>query len=388
MADYNNNNNIRGGGQYHAAAAARRDNLSERAAKRIKPDPTMTITTAELHRAREIRQAVEASSKLSADDWSDYDYAQHAITAQEQEDMDAILARMYKLKAFKREYKIEDSPEEGVRLIQQMMELMPGYLLSVDFAPRYGSYIFVLDYAAFRPELLQTLDAMRLFLACNYYIFECLSTNLKAVRSGVVFITECQDMTNENFDWQVEDKKIHHLFGHYPFRHKECLWLNTPVIANVAYGLMKPYLSQEFLSTWRLGCKLNGYEGRIDGLFKMPTLEIAQEQMLSRVEGFLNLHERHSANFRLVESMVENPPPPPPANPAVNINNNGQAAAAGAAAGAQGAAQDEAVAQGEGAAPAEVEAAAPVVQGEGSAQGEDEGEAAAPAQRNQANDQE
>lgn len=289
--------------------------------KRAKPDPAMTITSAELETARGIRKAMEDCDKtiypLDLKRWSEYDYAQQAIVCTadltDAESTKQLMERLYKLQCFREEYKIQDTVEEGVRMIQRLMEMMPGYLLSVDFAARYGSYIAVFDRAAFQPSKLALPEDMRTFLGAQYYIFQCLSTNLKAVRSGVVFITECQGMTSSNWNMQVEEEFISHLFGHYPFIHKECLWLNTPTVANIAHGLVKSMMPGDFVANWRMGCKLDGFEGRIDSLFKMPTLAIAQEQLLLKMEGFLAERGRNAGGFELHERMVYNPPPPPPA---------------------------------------------------------------------------
>ena len=309
-----------------AARAAAADALlnDEPAAKRTKVelDPNNTVTTPELERSRKLQEAAECHKKLLAlqqrqrltghkvTKLHPYDFAQQAIVAPSEDTVDDIADRLYKLQCFRDEYRIQDTVEEGVSLIHQLMEIMPGYLLSVDFAPRYGSYIFVWDFAAFHPARLKDQSNLRVFLGALYYICQCLSTNLKAVRSGVVFITECQGMSSHNWDMHLEQKMLAELFCHYPFKYKECLWLNTPTIANIAYALMKPLVRRDFLASWRLGCKLDGFEGRIDSLFKMPTQAIAQEQLLKRVEGFLTERARNVRNFELSECMVANPPPP------------------------------------------------------------------------------
>lgn len=279
----------------------------------------MTITSAELETARAIQKALEECETYALNPklWTEYDYAQQAITCtgdlSDEASKNKLMQRLYLLQSFREEYKIHDTVEEGVLLIQRLMEMMPGYLLSVDFAAKYGSYIAVFDRAAFQPSKLHMPEDLRTFLGAQYYIFQCLSTNLKSVRNGVVFITECQDTGDDNFDMEVEEKFLSHLFNHYPFRHKECLWLNTPTAANIAHGLMKSMVPGDFLANWRMGCKLDGFDGRIDSLFKMPTLAIAQEQLLLKMEGFLMERGRNAGGFELHERMVYNPPPPPPA---------------------------------------------------------------------------
>jgi len=292
-----------------------------------KVDPSLKVTALELTRAKEIRDAAGKSDLIDTNikvpvkahpllpfitgppnpatigSLTEYDYAQAAIAIGDQ-DMEVILDRLYKLQAFRQEYKIYDTAEEGMTLIYKLMMIMPGYILSVDFAPRYGSYIVVFDFAAFFPQRLQSIENMRIFMGALYYIFKCLSTNLKAVRSGLVVIAECEGTTEINFDMALEEEIMHKLFSYFPFHYKECLWLNTPSVANLAYGLLKPLVTREFLATWRMGCKLDGYEGRIDTLFKMPTQIIAQEQLLYRIEKFLNERHHNEDVFELTGKML------------------------------------------------------------------------------------
>ena len=301
-------------------------------AQHQKPDPNLMVTAAELQRAREIREAAQESDKVDTSikaqerhpllpfilnpdpncigRLTDYDYAQCAITMGTQ-DLEVIVDRLSKLQAFRQEYKIMDSVEEGISLIYKLMELMPGYILSVDFAPRYGSYILVSDFAAFFPERVRnSRENMRIYMGGLYYIFKCISTNLSAVRAGVVFIAECEGTTQVNFDMVVEEKFMYELFSYFPFRHKECLWLNTPTVANLVFAQLKRAVTPEFLASWRMGCKLDGYEGRIDTLFKMPTPTVAQEQLLGRVDRFLAERHKNELDFELVDRLVMPDPPP------------------------------------------------------------------------------
>lgn len=85
------------------------------------------------------------------------------------------------------------------------------------------------------------------------------------------------------------------------------LWLNTPTAANIAYSFLKPLVGKDFLSTWRIGCKLEGYDGRIDALFKMPTMEIAQEMQIRRLARFLDHRKHNESTFRLSRSASQHP---------------------------------------------------------------------------------
>jgi hypothetical protein len=85
------------------------------------------------------------------------------------------------------------------------------------------------------------------------------------------------------------------------------LWLNTPTAANIAYSLLKPLVSKDSLPIWRIGCKLDGYDGRIDSLFKMPTMEVAQEMQIQRLARFLDHRKHNESTFRLSHTSSQHP---------------------------------------------------------------------------------
>lgn len=182
----------------------------------------MTLSEEARIRALEIKAEVESLGQIN--NLSDMDYAQFAITFGVEMSMEKIIDRIYKLQCFKSEYGLNDTVEEGSTLMRKLILSQPGYILSVDFAPKYGAYIFVFDFAAFNPtRCTRSKHDLRIFMGGIYYIFKCLTANLQAIQEGVVFITECDGMRNNNFDWRLEEKFMHELMSNFPFRYKECV---------------------------------------------------------------------------------------------------------------------------------------------------------------------
>ena len=58
-------------------------------------------------------------------------------------------------------------------------------------------------------------------------------------------------------------------------------------------------MSDQMKSKFQLGCCFYGYEGRIDGIFKIPTPEIAQANLLLRMHSYLTLRYYHQGIFQL-----------------------------------------------------------------------------------------
>ena len=181
----------------------------------------MTLTPEETARAIEVKDMVESLDHIN--NLTDMEYAQFALTSKPDTCVDKIVDCIYKLQCFREEYRIQDTIEEGAQLMRELMLSQPGYILSVDFAPKFRTYIYVFDFAAFDPSKIKSRHEWKVFMGGTFYIFKCLTTNLQAIREGVVFITECDGMQSGNFDWQLEEKFMHELMHNFPFRYKECV---------------------------------------------------------------------------------------------------------------------------------------------------------------------
>lgn len=180
---------------------------------------TMALTRAERDRALQIKAEVEASDHL--DNLSDFEYAHYALSLGS-EPMDKIFSRIYKMQCFRREYQINDTVEEGVCLMRELMLKQPGYILSVDFSPKYGTYIIILDMAVVDPSRFNTtIEELRVMMAGHYYLIKCVTANFQAIREGVVCISECDGMGSKNFDWQLTEKFSHEFMNNMPYRQKE-----------------------------------------------------------------------------------------------------------------------------------------------------------------------
>lgn len=84
------------------------------------------------------------------------------------------------------------------------------------------------------------------------------------------------------------------------FQFHEISWVRPPLVANVAYGLLKPILPDRVKRVFHLGVKFDDdYEGRLDELFLQPTKEVANLKMVQTAETFLTRRYRCQASFKL-----------------------------------------------------------------------------------------
>jgi CRAL/TRIO domain len=251
----------------------------------------LSLTEPELEWAWEIKEAVDLDPDLRS--ISDFEIAQLAIVTLGLEDLYSIRERVLVMQALRDEYKIVDTPEEGVALMRGLTCLQqPGYILAFDVSPNGRNYTVVIDMAAKRPSATKSDEDFRVYLGGFYYMLTAACSNLTAIREGVVHICECDGMSYANFSHSVMQRFLEELAMHYPIETKESLWVHTPMVANIMASFVKPWLNSR-KGRWeriKLGCKLDSYDGRLDALLNVPTPQAAQEKLLHNL--YLALSER------------------------------------------------------------------------------------------------
>ena len=263
-------------------------------------DTTMMLLTEEIVRARAIRAAANEHNLKAL---SDFEYVQYAICTPD-ESIEKVVERMTMMQAFREEYKIQDTVEEGVQVINQLTLDQPGMFLSIEQLAASQNYAVVLDAAAFLPARIQTPEQYRTFLAAFYYCFQLKNCQFQAMRNGASSLVECMGTTTENLDPTFLERFQHELYRWYPKLRRETFLLNSPSVVNCAYGLFKRYMSPNHKKTLRLGYQILGYEGqRIDSLYKMPTAEAGRQNLLSSVNRFLHTRYHNQSEFRLLEGL-------------------------------------------------------------------------------------
>jgi len=290
----------------------------------------MALTLEEARWAHEIKHAVVAHPDLHLH--SDMDYAQWAIYTMERQDMNDVLNGMKMMQEFRKQYNLfylgqvglfhKDNVsdivssssatilndqqkeiynailQEGLQLLRDFILLQPGVALDIEWMPDHGHYLYIFDYVAMDPTKIRLPKDWRVVQGATYYSFEIFSSNLRAVRKGTAAIVECEGMSWFNFDTEYEARRHAELNAWYPFKVKEMLLLNTGTIANFACSILKKICQKE-KKNFKLGCTLDGFDGRIDRLFKVPTLEKAMERLLVRLEGYLRVRLDNQMRYRL-----------------------------------------------------------------------------------------
>lgn len=139
----------------------------------------------------------------------------------------------------------------------------------------------------------------RIHLGGLYYCWNALHSNILACREGVVHICECEGMKGDNFSMKHIRRIFSDLGEHYPFRHKEISWIRTPLAANLLYSFMKPLMRKDTRYKFQTGCNFYGYTDRLDGIFHIPNVEVAEHYLQNRLQDYLKTRYYLEQNYRI-----------------------------------------------------------------------------------------
>ena len=258
----------------------------------------MKLTQEERTRALAIRQAVEECNYVH--NLPDFEYAKLAICCSSKT-IESVVEVAYKLQCFREKYGIKETVDDAMELLRRFLYYQPGLLMDVSYIPSEECYTSSSDMARMNFTNLQTDDQWRAFQGGCYYWIKSMEGDFTAIRNGIIVLNECEGMSMRNFNVVAQERAVHELWAYYPARHRESVWLNAPFAAAMFYGVMKRIINSDLLHSWKLDGKLEGYDGRLDALFSMPTPAVAQEALLERIERFLRHRHDNMQSFSLLD---------------------------------------------------------------------------------------
>lgn len=251
----------------------------------------VNLTDEELDWALDIRDAIGMLPELDA--VSDYFCVQLALIAKE--DVGEAVERALGLQAFKEEYNILDTYEEGSRCLRELVKLLPRMWLSFAYSHDDGMYVEAHDLPKFDVSLIDTAEKVRTFLAGVYYIHHAMNSDFAGIRNGTIVLVEC-----EGFDWtkkatfNFQNRVFTELLSHYPYS-IEGRHYNTGTVFNIYLSMLRKLLPKKLKRTLQVGFQL---DERLDKYFLVPTVEAAEERMLLRMEECLRRRYTNQTTFK------------------------------------------------------------------------------------------
>ncbi|CAB9523692.1 expressed unknown protein [Seminavis robusta] len=262
----------------------------------VQADPKfMEISDQEREWALAIKRAVEASPEL--DSIPDMMCAHLAIFSQG--DLDCAVNRVFNLQAYRKEYNIVNSIEEGKRVIEKYNFVdFQGIVLSFDFDLEIGNSLVVLDITKLDKGVFKCHRKTKEIFMALYYGSQAYFPNLEVVRKGNVQIAEFEgfDPSKNMVDGKIFRRGLIEIHGSYPTVVSHLYMYHTPMVANLMVSLGKRVLPKNLFPKITMGCT---FPGRLDQFYGLPTIEAATRRALDNLYESLRIRYENERTFRL-----------------------------------------------------------------------------------------
>lgn len=257
-----------------------------------KDDPNrMKLTQQEHDWTVAIKAAIKAAPEL--DQVSDFMCAQLAIVCQN--DVEDALRRCLGLQEFKKEYKVLNTFHEGYRCFQQVFGLFPEQNLSFSFSEKDGTYVFLHDSGKFEPTVFTNAEMADNWLKAMYYWHLNFCPDFESIRKGVIILVECEGMTMRRDVLKHYSALFSQLLTYYPIN-GQVRHYNTSAMMNVLCSILRQILPDHLKDSFEVGLQ---FEGNMSEAFLVPTVEIANQRMLARMEETLQRRYNNEQSFSL-----------------------------------------------------------------------------------------
>lgn len=272
--------------------------VDQLARDRFAKDPRMRITTIEKDWALELKEGVEGLPDLG--DLPDFMYVQLAII--EKGNLEGAIQRAYNLQEIEEAFDIRNTAEDGMRYLNENIQVHSEFFLSFSFAPRDSCYVFITDMKGFeRKKLRARPDGDNLFVASTYYIGHCACPDFESVRNGIVMLVEC-----DGYNWATNlDIRLARLWSSvhmaYPIRSKKMKYFNSGMFINLLHSTVKQFVSKEVMDSFEVGVKIEG-DHTLDHIFLVPDAETTNHKLLLNYSKALKRRYENAKYFSLPES--------------------------------------------------------------------------------------
>lgn len=263
----------------------------------------MGLTDEEREWALSIKEIADSSPDLRRHPLSDMMIAQIALVSLEEGeegDREKARERIENLQAVRDNYEIVDTLETGKDIVRRVvLDLLPGFVLSFYLHPSHASYVLVTDLTSFDMSIFDDPDKLLLWLKACYYITHCQNPDLSAVRNGIIYLQECQ-----GYYWKgmsmFQPRGVQEwsdLVAGYPAHFRCIMNFHTGLFLNLLASAGKRLLPPRIAPKIVLGCISE--HGTLDKLYLQPSLEVANQRLMQKLDQALELRYGNEASFSL-----------------------------------------------------------------------------------------
>ena len=259
--------------------------LSENDPNRLK------LTKQEHDHAIVIKEMIESMPDL--DNLSDLMYAQLAIVCKD--NVEDAIERCYGMQEFREEYKIVDTYQQGALYLKRILELFPEQFLSFSYSDEEGKYVFVHDVEKFDTSAFTTAELADDWLRMMYYTHLLFYPDVEAIRKGIIIVIDCEGMTMRRGFLKHSKYLFDQFLAYYPHGGQARLF-NTGTIMNTFACILRKFLPPDSRDQFIVGYQ---YEGGMGSGFLSPTVEVANQRVLSRMQQCLKARYDNEKLFSL-----------------------------------------------------------------------------------------
>lgn len=266
----------------------------------------MNTSRKERRWALQLKDAVAKAADVKRGLLTDLDYATYALVSRG--NLEEALMRIRGVQQFQDYYQIDNSVDQGMFYLKELIRLQPGVILNLDICSLSQEGILALDLGTFNatrtlessPEdTFHTSRSWKVHAVGFYYLLRALQPCLASVREGVSLLFDCDGMEEENETWDCAVRLHQEMAFCFPQTLQEILCYNTGYAATLFWSSMKPMLPVQAREVLRLGCQIDvqtidpcAAPKRLRNLYLVPNREEATHHLLKRAEELLLLREK------------------------------------------------------------------------------------------------
>lgn len=252
----------------------------------------MKITTLEWQCSQAVKATIRNNPEI--DELSDFWCSQFAIVCGV--DMDDVEQRAQALQAFREEYNVMDTYQDGCRALERFQEKCPLLFLHFGFSVPDGTYLFVYDGSELDADAFNTQEGRQIFFKAYYYVSHACFPDFATIRNGCINSAECEGM-----DWTKKSmfkliRELYSTFGSaYPHT-GSVMFFHTGVFFNTMAAVFLKFLPPKVRAHHQIGAI---GRGRLDALCLVPTPEVAIKRALQGMQDSLKLRYQNQDAFSL-----------------------------------------------------------------------------------------
>ncbi|CAB9496300.1 expressed unknown protein [Seminavis robusta] len=280
----------------------------------------MTVSPQEHAWALEIKTAAETPNS-GFRPISDFEYAQYALVTRGR--LNEALARIRKIQSFQAQYQVDNTPSQGVSIVEQFRHLQPTALLNLDKHPDTGDSIICFDRSTYFPAITKAPSPdhtdpehnWKIDILFWYYALRTVQPDFHTIRHGVVFLFEAMGLGKDNVDVSLAKRLHREMWAYYPFEIQRTRIYNAnqsvPLLVSALQSLLRP----EELQCIETGCTVHGDDDdgfhqstdratnspplTLGDIYLQPTVDQSGRYLLARIMELLTLRSQNEESFRL-----------------------------------------------------------------------------------------